>query len=257
MPFDLTGRVALVTGSSQGVGGAIARCLSECGADIAINYVSESSLEKAEKVAEYVRGQGRKAAIFRADVSKEDEVKKLLSDVYDEFGRIDILSCNAGVNSDNDIFDLELPDWQRIIDVDLTGAFLCSKYVIDYMKKNNHGRIILTSSVCGEQGTLFGQVHYGAAKAGQRGFAMTLARSVAPYGITVNCVAPGTHPTETLQQILATSDPHRLDGAKNLSPFKRLGTCEDVGYAVCYLASDEANYVTGATIDVNGGIYMR
>ena len=257
MPFDLHGRVALVTGSSQGLGAAIARCLSECGADVAINYVSESSLAKAEKVAEYVRGQGGRTKIYRADVSVEEEVKKLIDDVVADFGRLDIISCNAGVNSNHTIFDLELPDWQRVIDVDLTGAYLCSKYAIEAMKVNNHGRIILTSSVCGEQGTLFGQVHYGAAKAGQIGFAKTLARTVAPYGITVNCVAPGTHPTETLQEILNSTDPHRLDAAKARSPFNRLGTCEDIGYAVCYLASDEANYVTGATIDVNGGILMR
>ena len=139
----------------------------------------------------------------------------------------------------------------------ITGGFLCSKYAIPVMQRNHFGRIIMTSSMTAQQGALFGQVHYASTKGAQQSFAKTLARTVALDGITVNCVAPGTHMTETLRDILVNSDPHRLDAAIARTPMGRVGTCEDVGYAVVYLASEEAGYVTGACIDVNGGCYMR
>ena len=255
--FDLTGKAALVTGSSSGLGAAMARCLAEAGADVAVNYTSEKSLEKAEKVAEYIRSKGRRAFIIRADVSKEEDVKMMIEAVDKEFGRIDILCNNAGVNSSRNVYDLELDEWQRILDTNITGGFLCSKYVIPVMKRNHYGRIIMTSSIVAQQGTLFGQIHYGASKGAQQSFAKTLARTVALDGITVNCVAPGSHLTETLQEILINSDPSRIEETLERIPLRRLGTCEDVGYAVVFLASEEAGYITGACIDVNGGAYMR
>ena len=255
--FDLTGKVALVTGSSQGICAAMARCLAEAGADVAVNYTSEHSLEKAEKVAEYIRGKGRRAIIIRADVSKEEDVIRMIETVDKEFGRLDILCNNAGVNSNRNIYDMTLEDWQRVQNTNITGAFLCSKYAIPVMKRNHYGRIIMTSSVTAQQGALFGQVHYASTKGAQQSFAKTLARTVALDGITVNCVAPGTHMTETLHEILVNSDPHRLDAAIERTPMGKIGTCEDVAYAVVYLASEEAGYVTGACIDVNGGCYMR
>lgn len=255
--FDLTGRVALVTGSSQGLGAAIARCLSEAGADIVINYTSDSSKEKAEAVAEYVRSQGHRAMTVQADVSKEEQVIAMLEAVDREFGRLDILCNNAGVNSSRNIYDLELDEWQRILDTNITGTFLCCKYAVPMMKRNHFGRIIMTSSVVAQQGTLFGQIHYASTKGAQQSFAKTLARTVALDGITVNSVAPGTHMTETLKDILVNADPHRLDAVIERTPMKRVGSCEDIGYAVVYLASEEAGFVTGACIDVNGGAYMR
>lgn len=155
------------------------------------------------------------------------------------------------------IYDMTLEDWQRVQNTNITGAFLCSKYAIPVMKRNHYGRIIMTSSVTAQQGALFGQVHYASTKGAQQSFAKTLARTVALDGITVNCVAPGTHMTETLHEILVNSDPHRLDAAIERTPMGKIGTCEDVAYAVVYLASEEAGYVTGACIDVNGGCYMR
>lgn len=255
--FDLTGKVALVTGSSSGLGAAMARCLAEAGADVAVNYTSEKSLEKAEKVAEYIRSKGRRAIIVRADVSKEEDVVRMIETVDNELGRLDILCNNAGLNSSHDIFDLSYDEWNRIMDTNIGGAFLCSKYAIPVMKRNGYGRIIMTSSIVAQQGTLFGQIHYGASKGAQQSFAKTLARTVALDGITVNCVAPGSHLTETLQEILINSDPHRIDATIERIPMKKLGTCEDIGYAVVFLASEEAGYITGACIDVNGGAYMR
>lgn len=255
--FDLTGKVALVTGSSSGLGAAMARCLAEAGADVAVNYTSEKSLEKAEKVAEYIRSKGRRAIIVRADVSKEEDVVRMIETVDNELGRLDILCNNAGLNSSHDIFDLSYDEWNRIMDTNIGGAFLCSKYAVPVMKRNGYGRIIMTSSIVAQQGTLFGQIHYGASKGAQQSFAKTLARTVALDGITVNCVAPGSHLTETLQEILINSDPHRIDATIERIPMKKLGTCEDIGYAVVFLASEEAGYITGACIDVNGGAYMR
>ena len=255
--FDLTGKVALVTGSSSGLGAAMARCLAEAGADVAVNYTSEKSLEKAERVAEYIRGKGRRAIIIRADVSNEEEVVRMIETVDRELGRLDILCNYAGLNSSYDIYDLTYAEWNRIMETNVGGAFLCSKHAIPIMKRNGYGRIIMTSSLVAQQGTLFGQIHYGASKGAQQSFAKTLARTVALDGITVNCVAPGSHLTETLQKILINSDPHRIDATIERIPMKKLGTCEDVGYAVVFLASEEAGYITGACIDVNGGAYMR
>ena len=255
--FDLTGKVALVTGSSSGLGAAMARCLAEAGADVAVNYTSERSLSKAENVAEYIRSKGRRAIIVRADVSNEEAVKEMVETIDREFGRLDILCNNAGLNSSHDIYDLTLDEWNRIMQTNVGGAFLCSKYATPVMKRGGYGRIIMTSSIVAQQGTLFGQIHYGASKGAQQSFAKTLARTVALDGITVNCVAPGSHLTETLQDILINSDPHRIDATIERIPMKKLGTCEDVGYAVVFLASEEAGYITGACIDVNGGAYMR
>lgn len=255
--FDLTGKVALVTGSSQGLGGAIARCMADAGADVVVNYVSDHSKEKAEKVAEYIRAKGRKALIIQADVSKENAVMAMMDQIVEEFGRLDILVNNAGINSNNNIDTLEFEEWHRILHTNIDSGFLCSKYAVPIMRRQKHGRIIMISSMVGQQGALFGQVHYASTKAAQQGFARTLARSVALDGITVNCVAPGTHMTETLEAILVTGNPERLQKAIDISCVKRLGSCEDIGYACVYLASDEANYVTGAVLDVNGGCYMR
>ena len=145
--FDLTGKVALVTGSSSGLGAAMARCLAEAGADVAVNYTSEKSLSKAEKVAEYIRSKGRRAIIVRADVSNEEAVKGMIETVDKEFGRLDILCNNAGLNSSHDIYDLTLDEWNRIMQTNVGGAFLCSKYAIPVMKRGGYGRIIMTSSI--------------------------------------------------------------------------------------------------------------
>lgn len=255
--FDLNGKKALVTGSARGLGKAVALCLAQAGADVCVNYVSERSAEAADTVVEAIRAMGRKAVAIRADVSMEEDVKRLMAEMEEKLGSVDILVNNAGVNSNFDIYNMETAEFERIFRNNMLSGFLCSKYAIPYMKKNNWGRIIMMASLTGQQGALFGQVHYSSTKGGQVSFAKTLARTVAADGITVNCIAPGVHMTDTLRDILVNSDPHRMDSTIERTPLGRIGTCEDIGYAAVFLASEEANFITGATIDVNGGLYMR
>ncbi len=255
--FDLSGKKALVTGSARGLGKAVALCLARAGADVCVNYVSESSAEAAGAVAAEIIAMGCRAVAVRADVSVEADVQHLMAEMEKALGGIDILVNNAGVNSNFDIYNMETAEFERIFRNNLLSGFICSKYAIPYMKKNHWGRIIMMASLTGQQGALFGQLHYASTKGAQVSFAKTLARTVAGDGITVNCIAPGVHLTDTLADILINSDPHRMDSTIEKIPLGRLGTCEDIGHAAVFLASEEANYITGATIDVNGGIYMR
>lgn len=249
--FCLKGKVALVTGSSRGIGRGIALALAEAGADVVINCMG--NVAAAEEVAEKVRGFGRKALVLKADVSDAVQVQELFGKIMEEFGRLDILVNNAGTSQDKDIFEMTYEDWDRIIKTNLTSGMLCSKAAMEIMKEQNSGRIIFISSVVGERGALFGHIHYAATKSGQIGITKTLARTAAKYNITVNAIAPGLIRTELLVQT------HGEDGVEELGASipLGLGKIEDVGAAAVYLASDEACYVTGATLDVNGGANFR
>jgi 3-oxoacyl-[acyl-carrier protein] reductase len=249
--FELTDRIALVTGASRGLGKGIALSLARAGAYVIINYL-QSSYE-AETVVETIRQGGGDAAAIQADVSKEADVKRMFNEIADKFGCIEILVNNAGTSENIDIFDMTLESWKRIIDINLTSAFLCSKYALRIMQQNMWGRIVLISSVVGHQGALRGHIHYAATKSGQLGFAKTLARTAAPYNVTVNAVAPGIIETDLLYRI------HRDDYIEALSESipLGLGKIENVGDVVAFICSEEARYITGATIDVNGGMYCR
>ena len=253
--FDLTGKTALVTGASRGLGKGSALALAKAGANVIVNYVSSASA--AEDVVNEITAMGRKSIAIRADVGNEEDVKAMFEKAEAEFGGVDILVCNAGVNSNKVIEEISLEEWNRVVGCDLTGTFLCSKYALPYMKEKKKGRIIVISSVVAEQGGYFGQVHYAAAKAGQLGFARTLARNVAPYGITVNAITPGVHVTELVGDILGDTESPRIQKIINTLPHGKLGTAEDIAYATVYLASDEAEYLIGVTLDVNGGLYIR
>jgi NAD(P)-dependent dehydrogenase (short-subunit alcohol dehydrogenase family) len=253
--FDLTGRTALVTGASRGLGKSIALCLAKAGADVAVNYFGAEA--KALSVAGEIRSLGKKAIALQGDVGKESDVHSLFANIEKEFGRLDILINNAGINSDFDITTLQVEEWDRILRSNLTGNFLCAKYAVALMKERKFGRIIQISSVVGEQGALYGHVHYAATKGGQLGFTKTLARSVAPYGITVNAIAPGVHMTEQVEGILGNTGASRLESVKKNIPLGILGGAEGIGWAAVFLSSEEAGYITGATLDVNGGLYMR
>lgn len=249
--FELNGKVALVTGSSRGIGKGIALSLARAGADVVVNYVGNEAA--ANEVASQIEAMGRRALVVRADVSCPKEVRALFMRIMETFGKLDILVNNAGTSQPKDIFEMTDEDWERIIRTNLTSGMLCSRAALEIMKEQKNGRIIFISSVVGERGALFGHVHYAATKSGQLGMVKTLARTAAPLGVTVNAIAPGVILTELLLQT------HGEEGVKKLGeniPLG-LGTVENIGAAAVYLASDESHYVTGATLDVNGGTHFR
>lgn len=246
--FDLHGKIALVTGASRGIGKSIALCLAQQGADVIINCRSNEQL--AREAAAEIEKMGRRAMAIQADVCDENAVGDMFEKIMREFGRLDILVNNAGTTKSQNIFDTDFADWKRILDVNLDSTFLCSKAAMEIMREQNVGRIICISSQSGVQGALAGPVHYSAAKGGVNAFIKALARTAAPYRVTVNAIAPGV-----IDAGLST-------GVSNNKELERqiplgYGTAEDVAAAVCYLASDEARYVTGVTLDVNGGFCMR
>lgn len=247
----LGGRIALVTGGSRGVGRGIALALAEQGADVILNYHQASAI--ADDTAEEVRRLGHNAATIQADVSSESDVERMFQEIDSRFGRLDILVNNAGTTRAEDVFAASLESWDHIIRTNLTSCFLCSREAMRRMKDAGGGRIINIGSVVGHNGALRGHVHYAATKSGMLGLTKTLARTGAEYGVTVNCVAPGIIDTELLRQT------HGEDGVTALSKTVPLGlgTARDVGLAVAFLAGEGGRYITGATIDVNGGMYLR
>ena len=249
--FELNGKVALVTGSSRGIGKGIALALAKAGADVVVNY--HGNQERAEQTAEQVRAFGHRVLVVQADVSDEKEVRTLFDTIMEHFGRLDILVNNAGTSQPKDIFEMETADWDRIIKTNLTSGMLCTKRAMEIMRDQKYGRIMFISSVVAERGALFGHTHYAATKGGQLAMTKTLARTGAPYGITVNAIAPGIIKTELLVQTHGEEGVRELDTTVPLG----LGTPEDIGNTAVFLASDEAAYITGATIDVNGGANFR
>lgn len=249
--FSLNGKVALVTGSSRGIGRGIALALAEAGADIVVNCMG--NVAAAEEVAQKIGEMGRKALVLKADVSDPVQVKEMFDQIMKTFNRLDILVNNAGTSQDKDIFEMTYEDWDRIIKTNLTSGMICSKAAMEIMREQNSGRIIFISSVVGERGALFGHIHYAATKSGQIGITKTLARTAAKHNITVNAIAPGLIRTELLVQTHGEEGVEELGASIPLG----LGKIEDVGAAAVYLASDEAGYVTGATLDVNGGANFR
>jgi NAD(P)-dependent dehydrogenase (short-subunit alcohol dehydrogenase family) len=249
--MELAGKVALVTGASRGLGKGIAFALAEKGADVVINYRSNDA--EAEKVKEEIETMGRRAIAVRADVSEKAEVERLFKRIREEFGALDILVNNAGTTKAQDIFETNLSDWEFILKTNLTSVFLCSKAAMELMKEQGSGRIINISSIVGERGALYGHVHYASTKSGMFGFTKTLARTAAPLGITVNCIAPGIIETELLFETHGASEVAKLADGVPLG----LGKVRDIGLAAAYLAGEGGRYITGSTIDVNGGMYLR
>jgi NAD(P)-dependent dehydrogenase (short-subunit alcohol dehydrogenase family) len=249
--LPLLGKVALVTGGSQGLGRGIALVLAEQGAAVAINY--RSAKKKAAEVVAEIESMGRKARAVQGDVSRETEVQQMFEATRDHFGRVDILVNNAGTSAAQDIFETDENDWRRIIDTNLTSCFLCCKEAMQCMREQGSGRIVLIGSVVGQQGAMFGHVHYAASKSGMIGLMKTLARTAAPLGINVNAVAPGCIGTELLHAHLSQE---RIEELTDSIPLG-LGTPRDVGLAVAFLCGEGGRYITGATLDVNGGLYLR
>ncbi|MGJ0627171.1 3-oxoacyl-ACP reductase FabG [Xenorhabdus bovienii] len=243
MSFD--GKIALVTGASRGIGRSIAELLVERGARVIGTATSENG---AEAISAYLGDKGKG---FVLNVTDSESVEKALSNIRAEFGEIDILVNNAGITRDNLLMRMKDGEWQDIIDTNLSSIFRLSKAVMRSMMKKRYGRIISIGSVVGTMGNA-GQANYAAAKAGVIGFSKSLAREVASRGITVNVVAPGFIETDMTR---ALTDDQRA-GILSEIPASRLGNAKEIASAVAFLASDEAAYITGETLHVNGGMYM-
>ncbi len=245
--FDLTGRVALVTGASRGIGRAIAQKLAAQGAIV----VAAARGDHAGATAAELRGQGHRAEAVGLDVTDAAAVARLPAEIVERHGRLDIVVSNAGIARDQLVMRMKRDDWDAVIATNLTATFTLAQAAMRPMLKQRAGRIIAVGSVVGQMGNA-GQTNYAASKAGLIGFAKALAREVASRSITVNVVAPGLVDTDMTRAITGEA---QGDWAK-LIPLGRLGTVDDVAAAVCYLASDEASYITGHVLAVNGGMYM-
>ena len=245
----LDGKVALVTGASRGIGRAIALRLASEGAKVAINYAGSTA--KAEAVKTEIEQNGGEAILVQADVSDSASVDAMVAKVIEAFGQIDILVNNAGITRDGLMMRMKDEDFDAVINTNLKGVFYCTKVVSKLMMKKRSGRIINMASVVGLMGNA-GQTNYAAAKAGVIGFSKSAAKELASRGITVNMVAPGFIATDMTAEMKDKAKEMTLAGI----PLKRMGEPEDVANAVLFLASDNASYITGQTINVDGGMVM-
>jgi len=247
--MSLTGQVAVVTGGSRGLGRGIALELGKRGAKVVVNY--NTSVDAANEVVQQIKDAGSDALAVQSDVSQYDAAQTLLKAALEFGGRVDILVNNAGATRDMLLAIMSEDDWDVVIATNLKSAYNCSKAALKPMMRQTYGRIVNIASVAGLAGNS-GQTNYSASKAGMIGFTKALAREVGGRNITVNAVAPGFVPTD-----LTSVVPQRLlDEALKLTPLGRLGTIEDVAYAVAFLVSDEASFITGQVVRVDGGIAM-
>jgi 3-oxoacyl-[acyl-carrier protein] reductase len=245
--FDLSGKVAIITGASRGIGRGIATLLAARGAHV----VAAARADHAEGTVASIHEGGGKAEAASLDVTDGRAVEELVAATLERHGRIDILVNNAGITRDQLLLRMKRDDWDQVIATNLTAAFVCAQAVLKPMIKQRGGRIVSVSSVVGQSGNA-GQANYAASKAGLIGFSKALAREVASRSITVNVVAPGLIDTDMTRAITG-----KAQGDWNAQiPLGRLGDVADVAAAVCFLASDEASYITGQVLAVNGGMYM-
>jgi len=245
---NLDGRTCVVTGASRGIGRAIAETLAAHGANVVINY--RSSAAKAEAVAADIETAEGAAITAEADVGDPAAVDAMATQAREAFGAVDVLVNNAGITIDKRFDQLSTEDWQRVIDVNLGGAFHTTKAFYEDIKAADHGRVINISSVVGQRGS-YGQVNYAASKSGLFGFTRSLALELAPYGSTANCVAPGYTHTDMVDGVREDIQ----DRIREQIPLNRFATVEEIAGIVRFLAQDEAAYITGEVINVNGGLY--
>jgi 3-oxoacyl-[acyl-carrier protein] reductase len=245
--IDLGGEVALVTGASRGIGRAIALRLAQLGAKVAVNYFK--STDAANQVVEAIKADGGQALAVQGDVGKFEEAQRVIKATTDAFGRLDIVVNNAGTTRDNLLALMKEQDWDVILTTDLKSVFNVSKAALRPMMKQKYGRIVNITSVAGIMGNP-GQTNYSAAKAGIIGFTKAMAKEYGVRGIAVNAVAPGYVPTDLTNPL-----PQEVKEALlKLTALQRFGTCEEVADAVAFLASDNARYITGQVLAVDGGI---
>jgi len=247
--FDLTGKVALVTGGSRGIGRAAALALGKQGAQVVINYVSNEGA--AREVADAIQAAGGKAEIAQFDVGSSESAEKAIGEVAKRLGRLDILVCSAGISIDGLLLRLKDEDFDRILSVNVKGAVACARAAVKAMMRARTGRVIFLSSVVGEMGNA-GQTAYSASKAALLGVTKSMARELASRSVTVNAITPGFIDTDMTG---ALTDEQKT-AINQAIPLGRTGKPEEIAAAIVYLSSDEAGYVTGQTLRVNGGMYM-
>jgi len=245
--FDLTGRAALITGSSRGIGRAIALHLARQGASIAVNYLRNE--EAAKQVQETIRSYKGQAVLIQGDIRVPEQAERVVDAAQEAFGRLDVLVNNAGFNRDTLLLRMSVEDWDEVMAINLRAAFLCTKAALRHMLRQRWGRVINIGSVAGIAGNA-GQANYAAAKAGLTGFTKALAREMGSRGITANVVAPGLVKTELTKEV----SPEIVDLAMQRIFVGRLGTPEDIAACVAFLASDEASYMSGQVLVVDGGL---
>ncbi|PYV44229.1 MAG: beta-ketoacyl-ACP reductase [Acidobacteria bacterium] len=244
----LKDRIVFITGGSQGIGRACALILAEAGAHIAIG---SRNLEKQSAVVQEVEQLGRKSLAVKVDINDPVEIRAAFAKVLEQFGRIDVLVNNAGITKDTLLLRMKKEEWDSVLQTNLTGVFLCSQEAIRIMLKQRYGRIINIASVVGQSGNP-GQANYVASKAGIIGFTKSLAQEVASRNITVNAVSPGFIETAMTAKLSEAVK----EGLLEKIPLGRIGSDRDVAYGVRFLASDEASYITGQVLNINGGLYM-
>ena len=246
--MSLAGRVALVTGASQGIGRACALKLAQAGATVAL---AARNQEKLTELATHITAAGGTSAAFPLDVAEEEQIKSSFKAVIAQYGKIDILVNNAGITRDQLLMRMKRADWDAVLNTNLTSAYICTQQAVNSMLKQRWGRIINITSIFGQTGQA-GQANYSASKAGLIGLTMAIAREIASRNITCNAVAPGFIET-SMTSVLGEDF---KQNALKMVPLGRIGTPEDVAHAVAFLASEEASYITGHVLSVNGGMLM-
>lgn len=249
--FELTGRVALITGAASGIGAATARIFAAAGADVALAWYPPDGHD-IEPVRQTVKAAGRRAIVQAVDVTKTDDIDRLVAHTIDELGRIDIVVANAGIARKVALADLDDNEWHKVIDVDLNGAWRCFRAALPHMQKAGYGRLIATSSVAGTVSGWPEHSHYAAAKGGLVGLIKSLAVEFAADGITANAVAPGVIRTPQALDPVNSLGPAGVDATASKVPTGRVGEPEDIGYVFQFLASPQAAYLTGQLIVVDG-----
>ncbi len=245
----LLGKTAVITGGSRGIGRAIALKLAENGANIVVNYTNNS--QKAQEVVDLIKSMGRDALAIKADISNSEDVKELAKKVESHFKNIDILINNAGITRDSLLIRMKDEDWDNVLNINLKGTYLCTKYIGKKMMKQRSGKIVNVSSVVGIMGNP-GQSNYSASKAGVIGFTKSIAKEFSSRGINVNAVAPGFIETDMTSTL---SEDIKKGYSKNV-PLGRLGSPQDIANLVMFLCSEESSYITGQIINVDGGMVM-
>ncbi len=244
----LSGKTCIVTGGSRGIGKGICLELAHNGANVIVNYISDE--KAAKQVVSEINYLGKRANMYKADVSSFEQISKMVEKVFKEFGSIDVLVNNAGIAKDTLLLRMTEKDWDKVIDINLKGIFNTSKVCAKYMIKQRRGKIINVSSIVGIYGNA-GQVNYAASKAGIIGFTKSLSKELGSRGITVNAIAPGFIRTDMTSSLLQNN----IDIGKKI-PLNRLGTPADVAPAVAFLASEKANYITGQVLAIDGGLTL-